>query len=160
VTDPAPLPGPPAHLARPLAEYGYLAAGVLVCPDNGGIPVPGQTVLVAAAVHAGTGRLDFAGVPAVAVGAAVVGDSLGYLLGRAFVHRWGRYQLPTPARLERAEDFFERYGGAVARGAASATRPGPTSGRSTAPSRSQVIILAVVAVLVVGLVIRQFLRRR
>jgi membrane protein DedA with SNARE-associated domain len=114
---PEPLPGPLAHLAPLLADYGYLAVGVLVCLDNGGIPVPGQTVLVAAAVYAGTGRLDFAGVLAVAVAAAVVGNSLGYLLGRvggrAFVHRWGRYVLLTPARLERAEDFFGRHGGAV-----------------------------------------------
>jgi membrane protein DedA with SNARE-associated domain len=117
VTAPEPLPGPLAHLAPLLADYGYLAVGVLVCLDNGGIPVPGQTVLVAAAVYAGTGRLDFAGVLAVAVAAAVVGNSLGYLLGRvggrAFVHRWGRYVLLTPARLERAEDFFGRHGGAV-----------------------------------------------
>ncbi|MDX6348071.1 MAG: hypothetical protein QOF84_2861 [Streptomyces sp.] len=117
MTAPEPLPGPLAHLAPLLADYGYLAVGVLVCLDNGGIPVPGQTVLVAAAVYAGTGRLDFAGVLAVAVAAAVVGNSLGYLLGRvggrAFVHRWGRYVLLTPARLERAEDFFGRHGGAV-----------------------------------------------
>ncbi|MFE2429212.1 DedA family protein [Streptomyces sp. NPDC059373] len=117
MTAPAPLPGPLEHLAPLLADYGYLAVGVLVCLDNGGIPVPGQTVLVAAAVYAGTGRLDFAGVLAVAVAAAVVGNSLGYLLGRvggrALVHRWGRYVLLTPARLERAEDFFGRHGGAV-----------------------------------------------
>lgn len=117
MTAPAPLPGPLAQLAPLLEEHGYLAVGVLVCLDNGGVPAPGQTILVAAAVYAGTGRLDFAAVLAVAVTAAVVGDCLGYLAGRAgghaFVTRWGRYVLLTPARLARAEEFFARHGGAV-----------------------------------------------
>jgi membrane protein DedA with SNARE-associated domain len=112
-----PLPGPLAHLAPLLEDYGYLAVGALVLLDNGGIPVPGQTILVAAAVYAGAGRLNFPAVLAVAVAAAVIGNALGYLIGRkggrAFVHRWGRYVLLTPARLERAEEFFERHGAAV-----------------------------------------------
>ncbi|WP_329310392.1 DedA family protein [Streptomyces sp. NBC_01262] len=112
-----PLPGPLAHLAPLLEDYGYLAVGTLVLLDNGGIPVPGQTILVAAAVYAGTGRLNFPAVLAVAVAAAVIGNALGYLIGRkggrAFVHRWGRYVLLTPARLERAEEFFVRHGAAV-----------------------------------------------
>lgn len=85
-----PLPGPLAHLAPLLEDYGYLAVGTLVLLDNGGIPVPGQTILVAAAVYAGTGRLNFPAVLAVAVAAAVIGNALGYLIGRkggrAFVH--------------------------------------------------------------------------
>lgn len=112
-----PLPGPLAHLAPLLEDYGYLAVGALVLLDNGGIPVPGQTILVAAAVYAGAGRLNFPAVLAVAVAAAVIGNALGYLIGRkggrAFVHRWGRYVLLTPARLERAEEFFRRHGAAV-----------------------------------------------
>jgi membrane protein DedA with SNARE-associated domain len=112
-----PLPGPLAHLAPLLENHGYLAVGLLVCLDNGGIPVPGQTILVAAAVYAGAGRLAFPAVLALAVAAAVVGDTAGYLIGRsggrAFVARWGRYVLLTPARLRRTEDFFERHGGAV-----------------------------------------------
>lgn len=112
-----PLPGPLAHLAPLLEDHGYLAVGALVLLDNCGIPVPGQTILVAAAVYAGTGRLSFPAVLAVALVAAVVGDALGYLVGRAggraFVHRWGRYVLLTPARFQRAEDFFGRHGAAV-----------------------------------------------
>ncbi|GJF31616.1 hypothetical protein KNE206_43160 [Kitasatospora sp. NE20-6] len=112
-----PLPGPLAHLAPLLDEYGYMAVGLLVLLDSGGIPVPGQTILVLAAVYAGTGRMSVAGVVAVAVVAAVVGDCLGYLVGRtggrAFVDRWGRYVGLTPARAERAEGFFTRNGGRV-----------------------------------------------
>ncbi|WP_431677286.1 DedA family protein [Kitasatospora sp. KL5] len=114
---PPPLPGPLAHLAPLLDDYGYLAVGLLVLLDNCGIPVPGQTVLVLAAVYAGTGRMSIAAVVAIAVAAAVVGDCLGYLIGRtgghAFVHRWGRYVALTPARTARAQGFFERNGGKV-----------------------------------------------
>jgi membrane protein DedA with SNARE-associated domain len=116
-TTPPPLPGPLAHLAPLLDHWGYLAVGVLVLLDNGGIPVPGQTVLVVAAAYAGTGRMDIAGVVAVAVVAAVAGDCLGYLIGRsggrAFVHRWGRYVLLTPERFLRGEEFFARRGDLV-----------------------------------------------
>ncbi|PBC71191.1 membrane protein DedA with SNARE-associated domain [Streptomyces sp. TLI_235] len=109
-----PLPGPLAHLAPLLDDYGYLAVGLLVLLDNCGIPVPGQTVLVLAAVYAGTGRMSIAVVVAVAFTAAAVGNSLGYLIGRtgghAFVHRWGRYVALTPARMAKAEGFFRRNG--------------------------------------------------
>ncbi|WP_063749081.1 DedA family protein [Streptomyces sp. NRRL B-24484] len=114
MTTPPPLPGPLAHLAPLLDDYGYLAVGLLVLLDNCGIPVPGQTVLVLAAVYAGTGRMSIAGVVAVAFTAAVVGNSLGYLIGRtgghAFVHRWGKYVWLTPARMAHAEGFFRRNG--------------------------------------------------
>lgn len=111
------LPGPLAALAPLLEDWGYLAVAGLVLLDNCGIPAPGQTVLVLAAVYAGTGRLSLAAVMAIAFVAASVGNSLGYLVGRtggrAFVHRWGRYVLLTPARMERAERFFDRHGGQV-----------------------------------------------
>ncbi|MFD8707273.1 DedA family protein [Kitasatospora sp. NPDC059648] len=112
-----PLPGALAGLAPLLDHYGYLAVALLVLLDNCGIPVPGQTVLVLASVYAGTGHLDFAAVLLIAVAAATVGNALGYLIGhtggRAFVHRWGRYVLLTPARMERADGFFARHGGKV-----------------------------------------------
>lgn len=111
------LPGPLAALAPFLTHYGYLAVGLLVLLDNAAIPVPGQTVLILAAVYAGAGQLNLAAVIAVAVVAAVLGDCLGYLLGRyggrALVHRYGRYVGLSGARLQKAEDFFERNGGKV-----------------------------------------------
>ncbi|MGW3045758.1 DedA family protein, partial [Kitasatospora sp. NPDC001159] len=112
-----PLPGALAGLAPLLDHYGYLAVALLVLLDNCGIPVPGQTILVLASVYAGAGHLDFAAVLLIAAGAATLGNSLGYLIGdtggRAFVHRWGRYVLLTPARMERADGFFARHGGKV-----------------------------------------------
>ncbi|MGW2372860.1 MULTISPECIES: DedA family protein [Kitasatospora] len=112
-----PLPGALAGLAPLLDHYGYLAVALLVLLDNCGVPVPGQTILVLASVYAGTGHLDFAAVLLIAAAAATLGNSLGYLIGhtggRAFVHRWGRYVLLTPARMERADGFFARHGGKV-----------------------------------------------
>ncbi|MFJ9460401.1 VTT domain-containing protein [Kitasatospora sp. NPDC101447] len=112
-----PLPGALAGLAPLLDHYGYLAVALLVLLDNCGIPVPGQTILVLASVYAGAGHLDFAAVLVIAAVAATLGNSLGYLIGRtggrAFVHRWGRYVLLTPGRMERADGFFERNGGKV-----------------------------------------------
>ncbi|WP_380281640.1 SpoIIE family protein phosphatase [Kitasatospora purpeofusca] len=111
------LPGPLAALAPLLEQYGYPALTLFVLLDNCGIPAPGQTVLVLAAVFAGTGHLDLAAVVAIAFAAAVLGNTLGHLIGatggRAFVHRWGRYVLLTPERAARAEVFFARHGGKV-----------------------------------------------
>lgn len=111
------LPGPLASLAPLLEHYGYLAVGVLVFLDSAALPVPGQTVLILAAVYAGAGRLNLAGVVAVALVASFAGDCAGYLLGRsggrAVVHRFGRYVLLTPERLHRGEEFFRRNGGKV-----------------------------------------------
>ena len=114
---PPPLPGALAGLAPLLDHYGYLAVALLVLLDNCGIPVPGQTILVLASVYAGTGHLDFTAVLLIAAAAATLGNSIGYLIGRtggrAFVHRWGRYVLLTPARMDRADGFFARHGGKV-----------------------------------------------
>lgn len=112
-----PLPGPLEHLAPLLNHYGYLAVGLLIFVEDFGVPAPGETVLIAAAVYAGAGRLNIVLVAVIAVVAAIVGDNVGYLIGRtggrAFVHRWGRYVLLTPERFRRAEDFTHRHGGKV-----------------------------------------------
>jgi membrane protein DedA with SNARE-associated domain len=112
-----PLPGPLAHLAPLLQHDGYGAVFLLVLLDNMLIPVPGQTILIAAAVYAGAGRLNIVALMAVALVAAILGDWVGYLIGRsggrALVQRFGRYLLLPPDRFARAEDLFARHGGKV-----------------------------------------------
>ncbi|MFI9808740.1 DedA family protein [Streptomyces sp. NPDC052301] len=112
-----PLPGPLAHLAPLLGHYGYWAVGALVFVEDFGVPAPGETILLAAGVYAGAGRLNIVAVAAIAFVAAVAGDNIGYLIGRlggrAFVHRWGRYVFLTPKRFEAAEAFFGRHGGKI-----------------------------------------------
>jgi membrane protein DedA with SNARE-associated domain len=112
-----PLPGFLANLAPILDHYGYVAVGGLITIEDFGVPSPGETVLVAGAVYAGTGRLNIVAVGVVAVLAAVIGDNIGYAIGyfggRALVLRFGKYVFLTGERLDKAERFFARHGGKV-----------------------------------------------
>jgi membrane protein DedA with SNARE-associated domain len=116
-----PLPGILASLAPVLNQYGYLAVGGFVLLEDFGIPVPGETILIAAAVYAGSGRLSIIGVALVAMLAAIIGDNIGYVIGyfggRTLVLRFGKYVHLTSERLDKAERFFDRYGGLVVAGA-------------------------------------------
>ena len=111
------LPGFLNSLAGLLSHYGLWAILVLVLIEDFGIPVPGETVLIAGAIFAGSGRLNVVTVGLVGFLAAVVGDNIGYAIGRfggrALVERWGRYVFLTPERLRRAEMFFARHGGKI-----------------------------------------------
>ncbi len=111
------MPGVFAWLAPILASYGYLAVFGFLFIESFGAPVPGQTMLMAAGVFAGTGRLNVVGVAVLGFLAAVAGDNVGYLIGhfggRRLVLRFGRYVFVTEKRLNKAEDFFRRNGGKV-----------------------------------------------
>jgi membrane protein DedA with SNARE-associated domain len=108
------LPGFLNGLTGPLNHYGLWAVLALVLVEDFGIPVPGETVLIAAAVFAGSGRLNVFAVALVGFAAAVLGDNIGYAIGRfggrRLVDRWGKYVFLTPERLDRAESFFNRQG--------------------------------------------------
>ncbi len=134
-----PLPGIFASLAPVLDHWGYLAvAGFLVLEDFG-VPVPGETILIAASVYAGAGRLNVVAVGIIGFLAAVAGDNIGFAIGhfggRALALRWGRYVFLTPERLDKTEAFFERHGGkiiVVAGGALSpSTRSAPRCGSAS-----------------------------
>jgi len=109
------LPGVLASIAPVLNQYGYLAVGGFITLEDFGVPLPGETILIAAAVYAGAGQLNIALVVVIAVIAAVVGDNIGYLIGmyggRRVVERWGKYVFITPERLDKTEEFFQRRGG-------------------------------------------------
>jgi membrane protein DedA with SNARE-associated domain len=111
------LPGFLNSLAGPLEHYGLWAILLLVLVEDFGIPLPGETVLIAGAIFAGSGRLNVIAVALVGFVAAVVGDNIGYAIGRwggrALVERWGRYIFLTPERLDKAEEFFDRHGGKI-----------------------------------------------
>jgi membrane protein DedA with SNARE-associated domain len=99
------------------AAYGYPALFLGVLLENAGVPVPGETaVLVASflASPAGGGRFHLGGVIAVACAAAIVGDNVGYWLGRRLARPWlqrGRgFLFLTPQGLQKAEGYFARYG--------------------------------------------------
>jgi membrane protein DedA with SNARE-associated domain len=111
------LPGVLHALEPTLNDYGYLAVAGLVLVEDFGVPVPGETTLVLAAVYAGAGRLNVILVGVLAFFAAVIGDNIGYAIGhfggRRLVERYGRYVLLTPERLDKATSFFERHGGKI-----------------------------------------------
>lgn len=114
---PPELPGVFATLAPVLSRYGYLAVAGLITLEDFGVPAPGETVLIAAAIYAGAGQLNIVAVVAVAVVAAVVGDNIGYAIGhfggRRLVLRFGRYVFLTHERLDATERFFTRHGGKI-----------------------------------------------
>jgi len=111
---PPPLPGFLNSLAGPLNHLGYWAVLLFVVLEDFGIPVPGETVLIAASVYAGAGRLNVVAVGLIGFAAAVTGDNIGFAIGhyggRALVLRWGRYVRLTEARLDKAEAFFNHHG--------------------------------------------------
>jgi membrane-associated protein len=93
---------------------GYPLLFVLVMSESAGVPIPGETALIAAAVLASQGKLQIGVVIALAAAAAIVGDNIGYLIGR----KGGRWLLERPGSFYRqrqevlrvGEPFFERHG--------------------------------------------------
>jgi membrane protein DedA with SNARE-associated domain len=73
-----------AWFTQLLGTYGYWAVALVVMGESLGLPVPGETLLLLGAASAGAGYLEVWGVIGAAAGGAIVGDSLGYALGR-----WG-----------------------------------------------------------------------
>ena len=91
-------------------HYGLLALFLIVMLESGGVPLPGETALIAAGVFASRGELNPVAVIAVAATAAIVGDNLGYWIGRTGGRSvLTRFQL-TAGTLPWAEQFFERHG--------------------------------------------------
>ena len=95
-------------------HYGLLALFVIVMLESGGVPLPGETALIAAGVFASRGRLDITAVIAVAALAAIVGDNLGYWIGRTggrrLLERWGFVSRFFERALPWSEGFFRRQG--------------------------------------------------
>jgi membrane protein DedA with SNARE-associated domain len=111
------LPGIFGTLAPILNNYGYFAVGGLVLVEDFGIPVPGETILIAASLYAGAGRLNVVAVGIIAWICAVLGDNIGFLIGhfggRRLALKYGKYVFLTSARLDKAEHFFEHHGGKI-----------------------------------------------
>jgi membrane protein DedA with SNARE-associated domain len=106
------------HGVAPILDrWGYLAIAGVIGVESFGVPAPGQTIMVAAAIYSSWGRMDIFAVAAISFVAAVLGDNIGYWIGvrggRRAVHRFGKYIFITPARLERAEKFFARRGNRI-----------------------------------------------
>jgi len=102
-------------IALPATRLAYVLLALLVGGESAGIPLPGETALITASILASQGKLWLPLVIAVAAAAAIVGDNIGYELGRhgarRVLSRPGRLEERRQAFLERGEAFFERHGG-------------------------------------------------
>jgi membrane protein DedA with SNARE-associated domain len=106
-----------ANVAGAIAHYGYFAVVLGILLEDFGLPTPGETLLISGAIVASQGKLDIWILLPVAWAAAVVGDNIGYVIGRSGGHRLmlrygGRVGI-TDDKLKQVEKFFARYGSVV-----------------------------------------------
>jgi membrane protein DedA with SNARE-associated domain len=106
-----------AGVTHYIQQYGYFAvvAGILL--EDFGLPAPGETLLITAAISASTGALNIYVLLPLAWIGAVIGDNIGYAIGHFGGHRlmikYGRRIGITDERLKHVEVFFDHYGGWV-----------------------------------------------
>jgi membrane protein DedA with SNARE-associated domain len=94
--------------------FGYPLLFLIVMSESGGLPVPGETGLITAAVLASQGKLKIELVIALAAAGAIVGDNIGYLIGRKgggwLLQRPGPFLKQRRRVLEIGQPFFDRHG--------------------------------------------------
>jgi membrane protein DedA with SNARE-associated domain len=107
-----------AGLADWVVRFGYWAIFLMIVLECAGLPLPGETTLISAAIFAGTThQLDIVWIVAVAASAAILGDNLGFWVGRrygmAMLRRYGPRVNLTAERLKIGQWLFHQYGGRV-----------------------------------------------
>jgi membrane protein DedA with SNARE-associated domain len=108
----------PEYLHHLIATHGYWAVGVIAGLESMGIPLPGETILVLAALYSGTHHnLNIWGVIVSAAAGAILGDNVGYWIGREFGYRlllrYGGYIGITDSRIKLGQYLFQRHGAKV-----------------------------------------------
>jgi membrane protein DedA with SNARE-associated domain len=106
------------HLQSLIAEHGYFLVSIIVGLESMGLPLPGETTLISAAIFAGTThQLDIRLVIAAAAAGAIAGDNTGFWLGHRFGHdlliRHGRLVGIDDRRIKLGQYLFARHGGKV-----------------------------------------------
>lgn len=101
-----------------ISKYGYWTVGTIVGVESMGVPLPGEAVLVLASLYAGTQHhLNIWAVIGSAAAGAVIGDNIGYVLGRTFGYplllRFGPYLGLSEKRIKLGQYLFLRHGGKV-----------------------------------------------
>nr|MDQ2716848.1 DedA family protein [Chloroflexota bacterium] len=102
-------------LENALHVWGYPAVTLFIMIESSGIPFPGETMLLLASfLAANDPQLQIPIIIACAALGAIVGDNIGYTVGRKggrpFVERFGRYVFLKPKHLDRADQFFAKHG--------------------------------------------------
>jgi membrane protein DedA with SNARE-associated domain len=106
------------RLEQWLMDWGYLAVFVVVGVESIGVPVPGETMLIAASLYAGTTHnLSIGLIVLVAAAGAIVGDNIGYTIGRhggwPLLRRYGYRVGIDERRLKLGRYLFLVHGGKV-----------------------------------------------
>jgi membrane protein DedA with SNARE-associated domain len=109
---------PGSEIDHLLSTYGYAVVFGFIMIESLGIPFPGETTLILATLYAGdTHKLNIVAVIACAAGGAIVGDNIGYTIGRfggyRLLRRYGRYLRVDDHRLKIGRYLFDHYGGEV-----------------------------------------------
>jgi len=107
-----------ADVAHWISAYGYWGVAAIVTLESMGVPLPGETVVIGAAVYAAkTHQLDIGWIIVAAIAGAVLGDNLGYAIGREIGYRlllrYGRFIRLTESRIKLGQYLFLRYGGRI-----------------------------------------------
>lgn len=109
----------PLHLLDSLFhQYGYTAVFVIIMLESIGLPLPGESMMIAAALYAATThQLNIFILVPLAAAAAICGDQIGYFIGRwigyRVLKRWGRKIGLSDDRLELGRFLFRKYGAAL-----------------------------------------------
>src|SRR5712692_9118469 len=106
------------NLLHLLATYGYWAVLVFIAIESMGIPFPGETMLLVAAIYAGTTHhLSILLVIVAAASGAILGDNLGFMIGRVggyrLLRRYGRFIRLDERKLKLGQYLFLKHGGKV-----------------------------------------------
>jgi membrane protein DedA with SNARE-associated domain len=108
----------PALIHDLIHTYGLWVVFSVVMFESMGVPLPGETALVAGAIYAGsTHQIGIVAVVIAAAAAAIVGDNIGYVIGRSIGYRmllrYGRYLRLDRKRLLIGQYLFLRHGGKI-----------------------------------------------
>ncbi|MGA3307678.1 MAG: DedA family protein [Xanthobacteraceae bacterium] len=105
-------------IAQLIHDYGLVVVAAIIGLESLGLPVPGETVLILASIFAGTKHdLNIFSVVFTAAAAAIVGQMIGYVIGREFGYwlllRYGPYLRITESRIKLGEYLFLRHGSKI-----------------------------------------------
>ena len=98
--------------------YGLWVLFAAIMLESMGVPMPGESAVVTAAIYAGsTHQMSLTSVVIVAAAAAIIGDNIGYLIGRSIgirlLARYGKYIRLNETRLKVGQYLFLRHGGKI-----------------------------------------------
>ncbi|MBA3717013.1 MAG: DedA family protein [Actinobacteria bacterium] len=98
-----------------IESYGLIILFVIVALESSGVPVPGETALITTGVLASQGHFSIQWVIVIAAAAAIIGDNIGYWIGREggarILNKWAFTRRMRDKYMPPAQRFFEKHGG-------------------------------------------------